>query len=129
MRAIDHLREPGLDDRQHAIAQRAADCRAFLRIAIDGEKVIVIGLAEDVFRIGKCRHPAAIVEPRIPADMIDMQVRAQHHVDLFRLHAGRGEPLQIGRVEIVPERAVLAGFVIADAGVDQDLAAADVEQP
>src|SRR3954466_12973779 len=51
LRAVDHVCEPGLDDRQHAVAQRATDRGAFLWIAIDCEEVIVVGLAPDVFRI------------------------------------------------------------------------------
>ncbi len=64
-----------------------------------------------------------------PADMIDMQVGAHHHVDLFGLHACRCQARQIGRVELIPERPCLARLVISDAGVDQDLAPADLEQP
>ena len=128
-RAVDHLAEPGLDDRQHAVAQRAADGGALFRIAIDAEEMVVVGLAEDVLRIRECRHPAAVVQFRIPADVIDVQMRAHHHVDVFGLCAGRREPFDVGRVEIVPERPMLARFVIADAGVDQDFPAADLDQP
>ena len=48
LRAVDHLRQPGLDHRQHAVAQRAMARRAFLRVAIELQEIIVVGLAEDV---------------------------------------------------------------------------------
>ena len=114
----------------------AARCRgtsrgspALLRIAIEREEMVVVGLAEHIARVRKRRHPAAVVEPRVPADMVDMQMRAHHHVDLLRPHAGRGEALEIGRVELVPDRPLRARLVVADAGVDQDSSPADLDQP
>ncbi len=47
------------------------------------------------------RHPSAAEETGVPADMIDMQVRAQHKVDVLGCKAGDGEIGEIGPVFLV----------------------------
>src|SRR5450755_4366252 len=65
-------------------------------------------------RVREGRHPAAILQARVPADMIDMQMRAHHDVDVRDGDAGRRQSLHIGVVGInVPFRPQRAGLVIA----------------
>ena len=128
-RAVDHLRQARLDDRQHQIAERAGIGRRGLGIAVDLEVVVVVGAAEHVFRVLEGRHPLAVLEPGVPADVVDMQMGAHHHVDLVGLDAGRLQPRQVGRLHQMPFGPVRPGLVVADAGVDQDALAADRQQP
>src|SRR5262249_1216035 len=46
-----------------------------------------------------------------------------------RLRAGRGKALEVRRVEHAPPRPCRAHAIVAATGVDQDLLAADLEQP
>src|ERR1700733_5732615 len=60
---------PGFDHRQDAVAERRP-----LGLGVLLGPVVIFGLAEDVARLGKGRNPAAALEPRIPADVLDMTV-------------------------------------------------------
>jgi hypothetical protein len=91
--------------------------------------VVVVGTAEDVFRILEGRHPLAVLEPRVPADVIDVQMGAHHHVDLVGFDAGRLQPRQVGSLHQVPLGPMRPGLVVANAGVDQDTFAADGQKP
>src|SRR5262249_42681783 len=70
-----------------------------------------------------------VLQLRVPSDMVVVQVRAHHQADFVRLRAGRGEALEIGRLEHAPPGPRRAHAIVAAAGVDQDLLAADLEQP
>jgi hypothetical protein len=64
-----------LDDRQHAVVESQ-----HLGLGVHLGPVGEFLGAEDIARIGKGRHPAAVFEPRIPADMVGMEMGAQHEV-------------------------------------------------
>ena len=119
----------GFDDRQHAFAKRAELDRRGLGIEIGLVEIVHVGFREHITRVGERRHPAAVLHLRVPADMIVMQVRAHHEVDLLRPRAGRGEPLKPGRVEHAPPRPRRPHAIVAAARVDQDLLPADLKQP
>src|SRR5262245_25159480 len=61
--------------------------------------------------------------------MIVMQMRGHHVVDVLRARTRSREPLEIGRVEHVPERPRWPAPVVAAAAVDQDGLAADFQEP
>ena len=74
----------------------------------------------DVARIGKGRDPAAVFEPGVPADMIPVQMRAHHVIDILDTDAGAGEIGEKGApqpMKLRPRRTLL---VVAEAGIDQD---------
>ena len=50
--------------------------------------------AEQVARLREGGHPAAVHQARVPADVIEMQVRAQHRVDALGREARDREVLQ-----------------------------------
>jgi len=93
-------------------------------IAVDCGEMVIVGLAEHVAAFRKRPAPSARYRawlfqrhgPTCRCVHITMSI-------FFRFHPGRGEALQIRRVELVPERAMLAGFVISHTRVDQDLLA------
>ena len=110
------LMPPGLDDRQHAVDEGRHRCLGVLLAP-----VIELALGEYVARIRKGRHPAAIFQPRIPADVIDMQMRAHHEIDVADGKSRRGEAAQKGVVGLhIPVRPLRPRLVVADAAVDQD---------
>jgi hypothetical protein len=42
---------------------------------------------EQIAGIGKGRDPGVAFDPRVPADMVEMHMRAQHHVDVAWIDA------------------------------------------
>jgi hypothetical protein len=59
-------------------------------------------------------------ETGVPADMIDMQMRAQHSVDAVWRKTRRGQPVQERILAVVPGRHIAALLVVAKPGVDND---------
>jgi hypothetical protein len=67
---------------------------------------------------GKRRDPAAALEPRVPPDVVDVEMRAQHEIDRLRGEPGRCEIVEERRLHHVERRAAAAVLVVADAGID-----------
>src|SRR5580704_9613396 len=110
------VRPPGFDHRQDAVAERR-----HLGLGVLLGPVVIFGLAEDVARLGKGWNPAAAFEPRIPADVIDMQMRAHHEIDVLDRKARGLQRAHIGVVGLpIPFRTLRPRLVVADATVDQD---------
>ncbi len=128
-RAFDHLGQASLDHRQHRVAERTGIDRPGLGIVVELQVVVVVGAAEHVLGVLEGRHPFAVLEPGVPADMIDMQVGAHHHVDLVGLDAGCLQPLEILGLHQMPFGPMRARLVVADAGIDQDALAPHGQKP
>ena len=124
---VDHLAQPGLDDREYAVAHRAADGGAFNGPRSIAEKWSSWSCSRCTWR-SETSAPSGRFRARVPADVI-VADGCTSPCRCPRVYAGRGEALEVGRIELIPERAMLARFVIADAGVDQDFFAADLKQP
>src|SRR5262249_30356398 len=75
------------------------------------------------------RHPGAVAQLRVPADMIVVKVRAHHVVDVLGSRPGGSKPFEIRRVEHVPERTCRPALVVAAAAIDQDVHLPDLEEP
>src|SRR5262249_35723763 len=54
----------------------------------------VFAFVKYVFGLWKGRHPAAVAQHRVPAGMIDVQMRAEHVVDVLEAQALRGEAVE-----------------------------------
>src|SRR5262249_46548148 len=84
--------------------------------------------ADQVARVGEGRDPAAVEQARIPADVIDVQVGAEHEVDRLRPDAGLREtfeePAPVAAGKVRNEGPLLA---LTDAGIDQDRSARCME--
>src|SRR5882672_8460566 len=79
MLGADEIDEPGLHDG----VDRVHEVRDVV-IAAGVPKmlpVIVLALAEEIARLWKGRYPLAVHLARIPADVVEVQVRAHHGVD------------------------------------------------
>ena len=107
---------PGFDDRQHAVTERRHG-----RLGVLLGPVVELASGEDVARLRKGRHPASVFQPGVPSDMIDMQMRAHHEIDVADRKAGGLQRPHIGVVGLhVPFRAQRPRLVVADAAIDQD---------
>ena len=118
--AAHQIGAPVLEDRDHAFAERAQFRRAFLRIGIDFREIVDVRLGKDIARVGEGRNPFPVLQLCIPADMVPMEMRAHHIVDLLGLDSDPGE-IRDERgtyaVELRPRRPLL---VVAEASIDQD---------
>ena len=111
---LDQRREPGVQHRRDAVVH---DPRGVL-VAL-ARPVLPLAPREQVTRARKRRNPASVVEPRVPPDVVDVQMRADHHVHRLRRHARYAQVVQERRphhVERLPPAAIL---VVADARVDE----------
>ncbi len=113
---VDQQPLPGL---HHRLAVEAPDVagRIFflLRRLLPGG---VFALVEDVFRLREGRHPAAVHQPRVPAAMVDVQMGAEHVVDVLEAQPARVELVEPALLREVERRRV--ALVLAGAGVHQD---------
>ncbi len=85
--------------------------------------MFVFDPADQVAGIRKGRDPTAIDQHRVPADVIDVEMRADHRVDRLARMAGGGEIREKPRLELVPGRYPPVLLVVAETGID-DYAAA-----
>ena len=108
----------GVHDRQHRVGDPGMAGRVLLLLGCPERQ---LALGEEVFGFGEGRHPAPVVEPRVPADMVGVHVRAHDVVDVADAESGCRQVLLVTIArQHVPERARGARLVVADAAVDQD---------
>jgi hypothetical protein len=109
------LDEAGVEDGPYAIAEHS-----LLLLVLVGAPEFVFASADEVARVGEGRHPLAVLEHGVPADVVDVEVRAHYGVDRFARPAGLGEMLQEGRRQALAA-GDLARPVVAHTGVDDQL--------
>ena len=114
--AGDEIGLAGIGDRLHGIAEHRLMRRALAVVA----PMLELGPAEHVAGVGECRHPFAADQYGVPADMVDMQMRAQHGVDAVGREACRRQRLEKRILAVVPGRHVAALLVVAEPGIDDD---------
>src|SRR5579872_3033624 len=88
--AGDELSLPGIDDRRHGIAKN----RRFFLVSVAVAPIDIFALAEQIARLFEGRDPSSGNKARVPADVIDVQMRAKHGVDALRRKTGRRHHLQ-----------------------------------
>ena len=111
----------GVDDGCHRVAEDVVAVGVRRRLP-----VLELRRGEDVAGVGEGRYPPAVDERGVPPDVVDMEVRADDGVDGVGGEAGGGEVGQEGELEVVPAR-VGPRLVVADAGVDGDAGAVDLD--
>ena len=84
--AVHDVGKPGLDHRQHRI-DVGLSIVSFTGLPPKEFEVLA---AEHVSGVRKRGDPAPILETRIPPDVIRMQMRAQHKMNIVRIAAGAG---------------------------------------
>src|SRR5271166_199863 len=99
------------DDRQYAIL----DCVDPVLGMLLGPVVVLLA-GEQIPRIGEGRDPTAVLQPRVPTDMVGVQMSAHDIVDILDRHPGRCQRAHIVIVVLfVPGLARRPDLVIADA--------------
>ena len=127
--ARHELRLLRLDDGQHRIVV-GVDLEGLGAGPLGlGLPEVMVGARHHVLGVGKGRHPLAVLQPRVPADMVDVQMGAHHEVDLLGLDARLAQTLEILGVQHVEARHARPRLVVAAAGIDQDRVLARAQQP
>ena len=118
-----------LHHREHAVLVSHVTRVGGHRRILPHVPVGVVGARKQVLCVRERRHPAPVAQHRIPADVVGMQVRAQHQVDVLGRDAGGAQALQIRRVELMEAMRPRPVLVIAAAGIEQDGQIARTDQP
>jgi hypothetical protein len=124
--AIDDYGLPAFDNGQHAVLVDPG-----IKTFASGRTVPVsmLGLGEHVSGIRKCRHPAAVDQPRVPAAMIGMEMGAANIVDRFRRYTGLRQPLEKRQVQLMEAWQRRSVLVIAGTAIDQDRTMSGFQHP
>ena len=88
-----------------------------------------VDTGEQIASIGKRRYPVLVLQACIPADVIDMQVRADHDIDVFRLQSVRRQIGKEGRIEAAKYGNTRALFVVTCPGVVEDCEVTGPDDP
>ena len=116
---VDERGAAGLDDRRHAVGDAAGGLAALGGFPRP-ELPLLAG--NDVARLRERRHPASALEPRVPADVVHVQVRAHDGVDLLGPDTDRRQIVEPRPLALIPQRRLVARLAVADAGIDEDRA-------
>ena len=116
---VDEVDEPGRHDRLDGVEELG-------RVVVRLGPVPVLGPGDAVAALRERRLPLAVDERRVPADVVDVEVRAHHGVDRQRIEPGLAEAVEERQLQVVPRRDV-ALLVVADARVDHDRLAAGLD--
>lgn len=110
----DLAAETRIEHRRNRVGKRILLAAAFL-----GSGPVKFVTDIDVFGVHKCRHPLAIDEMGIPAQVVFMKMSMYDQVDLVGREACSSKSVQPGPSKVIPERqgSLLA---VADAGIDDD---------
>src|SRR6185369_5265052 len=123
---VDERDPPGGDHGHHAVGDAAGGLAPLLGLPLPELPLLAV---DHVARPGKRRHPALALQARVPADVIDVQVRADDGVDLLGRDAGGGQVVEPRPLPLVPERRLVALLAVAHAGVDENRAARHPDDP
>lgn len=91
--------------------------------------ILDVGSGQNIARVGEGRYPAVAVEPSIPADVIDVEVRADDEIDIVDTEPCRGRAIEEIGVEVGEHWDTRPDLVIAAAGVEQDDLVANLDHP
>lgn len=119
--SVNDDRLPRFDDRQNAVAIGifALKIRLRLRIAA-GIAQIMLEPGKQILCIGESRNPATVLQHRIPADMVGMQMGAENDIDVLGSDTCVAKPLQVGMILLMKSRKTWAAFVVTAAAVEKD---------
>src|SRR5215472_10777162 len=115
---LDEVGQAGTGDRIDGVRQV---CEVMIPARpLEHLPMLILFTAKQITRIREGRHPAAIHFARVPADVIEMHVRAQDFCDCFRRVPRSGQVFDERGLHICEYR-VLTLAIIADTSVDHDL--------
>jgi hypothetical protein len=110
----NQIREAGVQHRGDAVGHDSPGALVVL-----AGPVLPFPPREQIAGAREGRDPSTVLEPGIPADVIDVQVRADHHVDRFGRDTGRAQGIQEAGAQHVERPSAASILVVADARVDQ----------
>jgi hypothetical protein len=116
---LDEMDQAGIPDRGYRICEDSGHVLALIL----ARPMRVFDSAHQVAGIRKGRDPPAVDQHRVPADVIDVEMRADHRVDRLARIAGDGEIREKARLQLVPGRYPPVLLVVAETGIDDDAAA------
>ena len=122
---VHQMHQSGLDHRQHAVLDHGA---AHLGRGGAGP-VLIFAPPKQIPGARESRHPASVLQTRVPPDMVHVQMRAHDEIDLLRRDAGRRQPLQPRHVQLIEAGKLRPVLVVADACVDQHDVVRGTDQP
>ena len=95
---LDQIDQSGLEDWSYRIPYNifAAGLRSVFRTPM-----LPFGLTYQIAGVIEGWHPFSVNPHSVPADMVHMQMGAEHEIDRLRLHAERLQIVQPGRVAVV----------------------------
>lgn len=95
---------------------------AFLKyVTIATFGLFKLGAGKQVCCVGKGRVPLAVDKSRVPTAVVNMQMAAQHEVDVLGVYPQSRHAGQVGIVGLlVPGFVPVVGFVIPHAGIDEN---------
>jgi len=77
-------------------------------------------IGEDVAGVRECWHPTPILQPRVPADVVGVQMDTHHIIDIPDRNAGRRQCRYVGLVGLhMPTRSGRSVLVVANAAINQ----------
>ena len=77
---VNQLHLPGVEHRENAVLKAGQLERIAAGLAVLLLPILELAPAHEITRVGKGRYPPTVVQARVPADMIDMKVGAEHDV-------------------------------------------------
>src|SRR5215467_975359 len=82
--------------------------------------IVEFDASHQITGVAERRNPAAVGKNRVPAHMIDVEVRAKHRVDGVGRATGSSEVLQKRSLAGVPDGLSAVLLAITDTGVDDN---------
>jgi hypothetical protein len=113
---LDEIDEPGIPNRVHRVGKH----RRHVLALVLSHPMSVLDAGHQITRLREGRDPTIRDQHRVPADVVDMKMRANDRVDRLALIAGRRQIRQETRLQLVPGRYAAVLLVVAEAGVDDD---------
>ena len=115
--AVHDVRPACFHDRHDAVGDAAVGLGASLVLVLPELPFLA---DEDVGRLRERGDPSTVHAPRVPAHVIDMQMRAHDDVDVLRRGACPPQILEVAALSSVAGGKAGALLVVAEASIDED---------
>ncbi len=128
--AVPEHRLPGLVDGGDAVlVDEAVDFLHAVAVPVVGTVVEVVLGRDEVLGVGECRCPLPVRLDGVPSDVVDVQVRVDHDVDVLRTDTGPLQQAEEVTLCVVEGPHTRSYASMARAGVDKDGPAGTAQDP
>src|SRR5260370_29852920 len=108
----------GSHDREHGIGNPWTRCRVVL---LAPSPVSKFAVSEYVARLREGRYPLAVLKPRVPPDVVGVQMRAHDKIDIVHAESACREVLLVAiEIHHVPKAPRRSRLMVAHASIDHD---------